>query len=67
MGELSDDIITGRCCSLCMQYFYEGERPKNGSEVEIFEHGHPVVCEDCWKGLTPEEREMYLKAQAKTL
>lgn len=42
MGEIADDMIEGRCCSICGQYF---EDPKTG---EIYEHGYPVCCKECW-------------------
>ena len=35
MGELSEDVLTGRCCGLCGVYF-------SGA------HGYPVVCRRCW-------------------
>lgn len=41
MGEISEAMVTGECCSLCGQYFQD----KNG---EIFIHGFPVACNDCW-------------------
>lgn len=61
MGELTDDMIEGRSCSLCGQYFCD---PKD--QETIYEHGHPVVCKDCWAGLTKEERKMYEKAEVPT-
>jgi hypothetical protein len=42
MGEIADDMIEGRSCSLCGQYFMD----KKGN---IFEHGYPVVCDECWE------------------
>lgn len=41
MGEIADDMINGRCCTLCGQYFIEDD--------QIYEHGYPVVCADCWE------------------
>lgn len=49
MGEIADDYIEGRCCTGCMCYF------KN-------EHGYPVLCNDCWKEATKQERKQYQKA-----
>ncbi|MDR1346819.1 MAG: hypothetical protein LBJ63_00075 [Prevotellaceae bacterium] len=49
MGQIADDIIQGRCCSLCNIYFVE-------------EHFYPVVCEDCWADLTNAEKQGYEKA-----
>jgi len=56
MGEISDDMIEGRCCSLCGQYFVteDGE--------DLFEHGHPVACKECW-----DKDCGYEKATAETL
>ena len=35
MGEIADDVIEGRSCSLCGVYFEQ-------------EHGYPVLCHGCW-------------------
>lgn len=43
MGEIADDLITGRTCSCCGVYFKRA-------------HGYPVVCMGCWKGATADER-----------
>jgi hypothetical protein len=48
---IADQIVEGACCSLCCNTFIDG-----------FEHGYPVVCNDCWKDLTRSERKMYQKA-----
>lgn len=61
MGEVADDMIEGRACELCGQYF---ENPTTG---ELYEHGYPVVCKDCWKDLSPEEKKERNKAQVNTL
>lgn len=61
MGEIADDMVEGRMCSLCGQYFYDDK------ENDIYEHGYPVVCWDCWKDLTKDEKKDYQKAQKKTL
>jgi len=49
MSEHTDDIVEGACCELCNTFFKA-------------EHGYPVVCADCWKELTPEERKAHQKA-----
>jgi len=49
MGELADDMIEGASCQWCGQYFEE-------------EHGHPVVCKECWTDTTLEERKNVIKA-----
>jgi len=41
MGEIADDIINGKQCSLCGICFVE-------------EHGFPVVCKSCWLELVDE-------------
>ena len=56
MGQIADDMIEGRCCALCGQYF------KNPKKNEIYEHGYPVTCWDCW-----EEDCGYQRAEVKTL
>lgn len=41
MGEFADAILMGECCAFCMAPFvYEGE---------IFEHGYPVACNECYE------------------
>jgi hypothetical protein len=59
MGEIADDMIDGTSCSLCGCYFEKQD--------SLFIHGYPVVCWDCWDDLTKDEREMYQKAETKTL
>lgn len=54
MGEIADSMIAGETCSLCGTMFKEA-------------HGYPVVCNSCWKGLTPEEKKEYTKATNKEL
>lgn len=75
MGEIANDMIEGRCCSLCGQYFISNETILHGSIPDIvvdpndaddyqvmYEHGYPVVCEECW-----EEDCGYQKAITETL
>ena len=49
MGEVADDMIVGLSCSWCGVYFVE-------------EHGYPVLCKDCWKGSTAQDRQRIQKA-----
>jgi hypothetical protein len=44
MGEITDDMINGYCCSLCGQYFLDPDNPN-----ELYEHGYPVACKECWE------------------
>jgi hypothetical protein len=55
MGEIADDIIEGRCCGICGQYFSE-----DGDT--IYAHGYPVACLECY-----EEGCGYEKAEVDTL
>lgn len=54
MGEIANDMIEGRCCALCGQYFVKSNIVDNkeyeimGGE-ELYEHGYPVACKDCWE------------------
>lgn len=59
MGQISEDMQDGSCCEFCGQYF---EHPKGG----IYVHDMPVVCWDCWKDLTDNEKQDYTKADVKT-
>lgn len=49
MGEIADDIADGACCGLCSSYFEH-------------DHGHPVLCGDCWDTSSAEERKGWQKA-----
>ena len=44
MGEIAELIIQGEQCSFCGIEFVEP-------------HGYPVICEQCFHGLTEEEQE----------
>ena len=46
MGEIADDMINGICCALCGCYFYD--HVKTDGEIELYEHGYPVACWDCY-------------------
>lgn len=59
MGEIAEDMIDGLACQCCGCYFV-----KNG---ELYEHGYPVTCWDCWDDLTPEQRKEHIKADVQTL
>ena len=70
MGEIADDIIDGTCCALCGQYFmtkenyakWEANDFKQTEGIELFSHGYPVACGDCW-----EEDCGYEKATESTI
>ena len=49
MGEIADDIMDGWICSHCGRSFVDP-------------HGFPVLCKDCWKHETPDERAGLPKA-----
>lgn len=44
MGQIADDVVSGRMCSTCGTMFQR-------------EHGYPVQCNDCWKHTSPEDRK----------
>lgn len=54
MGQIADDMVKGVCCCLCGQFYEE-------------EHGYPAVCNECWDGLTEEERAFHQKATKETI
>lgn len=62
MGEIADAMINGEICELCLTPFVN---PKKSDQY--YEHGYPVVCDDCWKGLTYEDKQHYQKAEVKTI
>lgn len=47
MGQITKDIITGICCALCGRYFAQ-EPERNEAQDELYEHGYPVACNDCF-------------------
>ncbi len=49
MSDLTDGIVNGECCELCLVYFRKA-------------HGHPVTCHTCWKDLTPKHQKVHTKA-----
>lgn len=51
MGEIADDMVQGRACALCGQYFIDPKKPDT-----IFEHGYPVACHTCWNHLKKDEK-----------
>ena len=52
MGEIADMIIDGGMCEWCGACFRQ-------------DHGYPVVCWDCWKDATNEERKGHQRALQK--
>ncbi len=60
MGQHAEDILDGSCCQLCGQYFED-------NDGNLYSHGKPVVCEDCWKELSSQERSSLTKAHARVL
>jgi hypothetical protein len=60
MGEMADDIISGKCCALCGQFFVQEKNDKDKTVV-LYEHGYPVACADCWApncGYEPADDEV---------
>ena len=54
MGEITQDILVGACCSLCNCYFVNFESTQeelknilDPSTADEYEHGYPVLCKDC--------------------
>ena len=61
MGQMADDIVEGTTCTLCGMFF------ENTETDEIYTHGYPVVCWDCWKHLSKRDRKEYQRALMPTL
>ena len=63
MGEIANDMIEGRCCALCGQYFVKEKNiPSDGIHVEAdvyveYDHGYPVACNECWEQDCGYERQ----------
>lgn len=58
---LFENIREGRVCELCGEHFQDPEHP-----YEAFEHGHAVICRECWNDLLPCCRDEFKKAFAET-
>lgn len=56
MGELADDMMSGTSCSLCGCYFKDGAKLE-ANVLQLYSHGFPVACKDCWRELTGSERQ----------
>lgn len=52
MGEIAEDIIEGTCCSWCGLYFQSPDNPD-----ELYSHGYPVLCKDCYKNSSWKEKD----------
>lgn len=67
MGQIADDMIDGTTCSWCGSFF---RHPDN--KDQLYTHGYPVVCRECWADMSPRERNEaerngHQRAIAKTL
>ncbi len=67
MAEIAEDMIDGRCCSLCGCYFADVEPNKSDVPLNLTTHGYPVVCWDCWDDLSKKERRQYQRALQPTI
>jgi hypothetical protein len=66
MESLVDDILKGACCELCGQYFKDPESEGPQLPPFIYEHGHPVVCKECFRGLKSFDKQYYQQATEET-
>ena len=50
MREIAEDMLDGTMCSVCGQYFRHPKQDplKNGDTIQVYTHGYPVACRDCW-------------------
>lgn len=62
MGELADQITNGESCELCITPFIDQDHPDN-----LYAHGYPVVCWDCWKTLSKSEKLVHQRAAMPTI
>ena len=51
MGVIAEDILDGTVCSICGAFFEhpKQDRVKNGDTIQVYTHGHPVACRDCFR------------------
>ncbi len=61
MGQIAEDMSDGTTCQLCGMYF-RGEK-----EDELYVHGFPVVCWECWNDLSKQEKKQYQRASVRTI
>ena len=61
MGELAMDYIDGSCCEICGCYFQHPDKD------ELFTHGYPAVCRDCWDEMSKKERKGHTRAITRTI
>lgn len=54
MGEMADDLVDGTTCSWCGAFFVD----ENGN---IYTHGYPVVCKQCFHTATKKEQHQARK------
>lgn len=50
MGEIAQDVLDGACCERCGVYFTD-------------EHGHPVLCEHCYKRASAQDKKVHSRAR----
>jgi hypothetical protein len=56
MGQMADDMVDGTTCQLC-GCFFQADTPG-----ELYVHGYPVVCWDCWKDSPKQDRKQYQRS-----
>jgi len=50
MGEMAEDVVEGRACMKCGEFFLL-------DSGDLFEAGHPCFCHLCWKELPKKQRD----------
>ena len=55
------DYLDGSCCEICGCYFQHPDKD------ELFTHGYPAVCWDCWDEMSKKERKGHARAITKLL
>ena len=63
MGDIAEDMINGTCCDFCGQYF----KDTKSKHDELFTHGFPVVCWDCWNNIDKRDKKHFIRANMPTL
>lgn len=65
---VADDMVEGMACCLCGCYFQSpDDRADEIGDETIHVHGYPVVCWECWRDLSKEQRKQYQRALARTI
>jgi hypothetical protein len=56
-----EDITDGSCCSICYSYFKNSIKWLAPKTNDVFVHGYPVACQDCFDNNRKKAEKMNLQ------